>query len=510
MKRKIYPYLLLIIGVASLIMFFHLGSVPLMDPDEPVYAETAREMIQSQDYISPRIYGDFWYDKPPMYYWLVAGSFHLFGGGEFAARFPSALLGVCGVVLVYLAGRKLFTNRAAWIAALALATSIEYFYLAKAAVTDITLTFFLTGSLLAFMLRRYYLFYLCAALAVVTKGPIGLVFPAGIAFLYLLFTKQLAELKQMKVISGGLLFALVALPWYLAMYHYHGTAFTDTFLGFHNITRFTTPEHPEGRLWYYFIPVLILGFFPWSAFMVQAVREAVRGAERFPVFLVIWAAIVFGFFTISQTKLVSYILPMYPPLALLVGWYIDRIWSLNEDRALKIATGLLSGLIVLLAGGLLLAGKSIVPQMAPGLEISAALFGIFLLSVWWTVHKRNYRGFLAANVISMLLFATLLMTHLFPAAAQRFSVRDLTGPFHQYYDGQAPVYVTKFYRPGFMFYTGVAGQEITGLEPKYATPGQQKAYFVVGKKQYLALSPEEQSRFRLLVEVEDKALLIRD
>jgi 4-amino-4-deoxy-L-arabinose transferase-like glycosyltransferase len=510
MKQKWLPHLLLVLCVASFITFFHLGSIPLMDPDEPVYAETAREMIQFQDYISPRIYSDFWYDKPPMYYWLVAGAFHLFGSGEFAARFPSALLGVCGAALLYLAGRSLFTNRAALVAALVLATSFEYFYLAKAAVTDITLMFFLTGSLLAFLLKRYHLFYICAALAVVTKGPIGFVFPAGIVFLYLLFTRNLAELKHMKLVSGSLLFMLVALPWYLAMYHYHGTVFTETFLGFHNITRFTTPEHPEGKLWYYYIPVLILGFFPWSAFMVQAVYEAVRSSHRPLVFLTIWAAVVFGFFTVSQTKLVSYILPMYPPLALLVGWYIDRIWSQEDGKAWKTAAFLLTVLIVLLEGALLLTGKTFVPQILAGVEIAAVIFGILVFSVWWTVYKRNFGGFVIANVVTMLLFATVLMTHLFPAAAPSFSVRDLTSQFIQHYDGQSPVYVAKFYRPGVTFYTGIAGDEIYDLDQFAAIPAPQKAYFIVKKKQYQTLSPAKQGKFRLLAEQEDKVLLIQD
>lgn len=481
-----------------------------MDPDEPVYAETAREMIQYQDYISPRIYGNFWYDKPPMYYWLVAGSFKIFGGGEFAARFPSALLGICGVAMLYLAGRKLFSDRAALIAALVLATSIEYFYLAKAAVTDITLTFFLAGSLLAFLLKRFHLFYLCAALAVVTKGPIGVVFPAGIVFLYLLLTKNLAQLKHMKLFSGCLIFMLVALPWYLAMYYYHGTAFTETFLGFHNITRFTTPEHSAGKLWYYYIPVLILGFFPWSAFMVQAVYQAVRSSHQPLMFLIIWTVVVLAFFTVSQTKLVSYILPMYPPLALLVGWYIDRIWSQGDSKAWKISAVLLTVLIMLLEGALFVTGKKFVPQMIVGVKLTAILFGLLAPAIWWMVYKRKFGGVVGANLVGMLLFSTVLMTHLFPAAAPSFSMRDFSSRFMQYYDGQSPIYVEKFYRPGFAYYTGIAGFEINGLERFKAVSAPQKAYFIVKRKQYQNLSPAQQSTFRLLAEQEDKVLLIQD
>ena len=130
--------------IAAIILFINLGTIPLLDPDEPVYAETPKEMIHFNEFLSPRIYGEYWYDKPPMYYWLVTAAFKVFGVSEFSARFPSAFLGLAGVTALYLHGCRLFSKRAAMAAALVLATSIEYFYLGKAAVTDITLTFCLT------------------------------------------------------------------------------------------------------------------------------------------------------------------------------------------------------------------------------------------------------------------------------------------------------------------------------------------------------------------------------
>ncbi len=182
MTKKNKSLFWLVAGITAFIIFFHLGSFPLLDPDEPVYAETPKEMIVFGDFVSPRIYGEYWYDKPPMYYWLVAAAFKVFGVNEFAARFPSALLGVLCVLLVHQAGSRLFGQTAGIAGALVLATSIEYFYVAKAAVTDITLTLFLTAALLSFLEKKYVLFYFFAALATVTKGPIGLVFPAAIIF----------------------------------------------------------------------------------------------------------------------------------------------------------------------------------------------------------------------------------------------------------------------------------------------------------------------------------------
>lgn len=190
-----------------------------------------------------------------------------------------------------------------------------------------TLLFTLTVCLLAFLAKKYYLFYIFAGLATVTKGPIGLIFPGTIVFLYFLTTGRWSQLRSMHLPLGLLLYVVVAVPWYGAMYMLHGMDFINTFLGFHNITRFTSPEHPEGVLWYYFIPVLIVGFFPWIAVLLQAVWSSLRNSGRdfsSLVFLNIWAVFIFIFFSISQTKLVSYILPMFPPIAMIVGWYIDH------------------------------------------------------------------------------------------------------------------------------------------------------------------------------------------
>lgn len=218
--------------VAGFIMFFRLGGIPLLDPDEPVYAQTAVEMLAHQDFLSPRIYGDFWYDKPPLYYWLTAASISVFGNTEFAARFPAALLAVGSALLLYLAGMKLLRRRAALFAALALVTSIEFFYLGKAAVTDSTLTFFFSASLLAYALDKKYWMYLCMALAVLTKGPVGIVLPSAIIFVHLLVTRQSARLREMKLLRGICLVLLVAGPWYFLMYHLHGAAFLEIFLAF--------------------------------------------------------------------------------------------------------------------------------------------------------------------------------------------------------------------------------------------------------------------------------------
>ena len=511
--RKIWPNMLFILFIAGLVTFSYLGSLPLFDPDEPVYAETAWEMLQSQDFISPRIYGEFWYDKPPMYYWLVAGAFKMFGVGEFAARFPSALLAVIGVVVVYLSGRKLFNDRAGLLSALILTTSLEYFYLSNAAVTDMTLTFFLTAALLSFLHRKYYMFYGWAALAVVTKGPIGVIFCGGIVGLYLVLTGNLGLIKRMKVCKGAALFTVLALPWYLIMYYYHGMTFVDTFLGFHNMTRFLQPEHSSGALWYYYIPVLIFGFFPWTPFLVQAFCAALRenGQNRnHRIFLVIWAAVVFFFFTLSQTKLISYILPMYPPLALLVGWYFDKVWREQDYGVLKWFAGSLTLLIMILELGLFYAGKSVTAQLLFPVQVLAIVFVLVLVFVWWMSYRQNFRGAFYVNVIGMIVFITILMTQLLPAIIPVFSTKGFINEFKQHYDGRKPVYVADYYRPSFTFYSSLPSNQIKLPDTLAIVLDKAgEAYFIVKKKEYDKLSPAMQSRVRVLVIQEDKILFVR-
>ncbi|WP_378952978.1 ArnT family glycosyltransferase [Pelosinus sp. sgz500959] len=512
--RKLWINITIILCVSWLITFSNLGNLPLFDPDEPVYAETALEMLQNQDFISPRIYGDFWYDKPPMYYWLVAGAFKLFGAGEFAARFPAALLAVLGSILLYLAGRKIFNDRVGLLAALILSTSLEYFYLSRAAVTDSTLTFFITGALLAFLLKNNYMFYGCAALAVVTKGPIGVFFCGVIVGLYLLLTSNLALLKRMKLLSGGALFTVIAAPWYLIMYYYHGMDFINTFLGFHNFTRFLQPEHATGSQWYYYIPVLIMGFFPWTAFFTQAFIAGwkEKGKERNQViFLMIWASVVFLFFSLSQTKLVSYILPMYPPLALLIAWYFDKAWTEKRSSILKWSGLLLAIVVILLEVALFYAGGLVMSQLVPLIKITAVFFLLLVALVWWLSYRRNFGGVFIANVIGMMFFTTFLITQLFPVLVPAFTVKGIVNEFEQHYDGQAPVYVAKFYRPGFIFYSGMPGIEFDQQDLETTLLNKtDKSYFIIKKKSYQNLPSQLQKKVRLLADVEDKVLFVHE
>jgi 4-amino-4-deoxy-L-arabinose transferase and related glycosyltransferases of PMT family len=469
-------------------------------------------MIQYNDYVSPRIYGQFWYDKPPMYYWLVAGSFKLLGINEYAARFPSAVLAVLCVLLVYGAAGRLFTERAALASGVILATSFEYFYIGKAAVTDSTLTFCLTAALLSFLGKRYYLFYVFAALATLTKGPIGFLFPGAIIFLWMALTHNFGELRRMKVPAGLVIFLAVAAPWYWLMYKLHGAAFIDGFIGVNNIARFTTPEHTTTAAWYFFIPVLAAGFFPWTSLLPQAVRTVLksRGTSHYPslLFLAIWAAFVFVFFSISGTKLVTYILPMFPPLAILVGWSLDRQWDNYRPAKWGLIWPLLLTVLGLLLIGGALWGLSAFPEIKPGAVIVILVIVGMICLVWRFLRQSDVAKAFWAQAIGMAALSVVMVTMLVPPVADGLSSRDVAAKFAAYNDGQTPVYVIKFLHPGFTYYSGVYGNEFNTAKDLGTVLQENKpALFVIHQGEYLKLDEQDREALVPLAQSGDKLLL---
>ena len=324
--------ILLLLVLSIYLFFFHSGRMALTDPDETFYAQAAKEMIQKGEWLTPMLYGKPQFEKPILFYWLLEASYKTFGINEFAARFPSGLFGFLGLAAIYLLGRLLFNNRVGVFSAIALATNLEYLMLANACVTDMALsTLMLLGVLFFFygQIRKKDYFYVLSsaafAFAALTKGPIGILLPCFIIFVYLLLTKDSALLKKLKpILLSSVVFVLIALPWYIVMYKLHANSFLDEFFGFHNITRFLTPEHKIGSGIYYNIPIVFGGFFPWSAFLPFGFWQMFKSKERrASLFILLWFFIIFIFFSVSSTKLPTYIFPSFISLALIVG----KLWD---------------------------------------------------------------------------------------------------------------------------------------------------------------------------------------
>ena len=317
--------------LCAVLFFFRLGARPIWDIDEGKHAEISREMVLSGDWITPAFNGEAFYDKPALYSWLGALVFLALGFTEFAARLPSAILATGCVLITYLMGRRLADTSTGLLGGVILATALEFVVLGRTIVHDISLAFFVTLALFLFYLgyetprhrKRNLLFsYAAMGLATLAKGPLGLVLPGMVIGTFLIFEKKLNFIRQMQLGWGSLIFLAVAAPWYILI-SLKNPGYAHYFFVYQNLGSFgsSDPRHPEP--FYYYIPVFLGGFFPWSCFFPQAFIYAMRRRFEIPrgrtIFLILWVAVIFIFFSIAGSKLPTYILPVFPAAALLTA-----------------------------------------------------------------------------------------------------------------------------------------------------------------------------------------------
>jgi len=337
--------ILLLVGFCLILYFVNLGRWDLWNPDEPRYAQVAREMVQRGDWILMHVNGEIYPDKPPFFFWAVALSSFLWGGfTSFSVRFPAALFGTLTVILTFLMGRKLYSYRTGFWSGLILATSFEFAYLSSRANIDTTLTFFTTASFFCFLHwyrtgreeRRnlpLYGFYLGMALATLTKGPVGIVLPLLGCLSYLSYLRDWKAIKEMKLFGGLALLLAVVLLWYAPAAMKGGKAYLEMTLFRQTIDRFAKGWSHERPFYYYFYNFPVQ-FLPWTFFLPGAIvyglsKERIEKRKEF-LFLLIWSVIIFMFFSISKGKRGIYLLPLYPAAALIVG----KLWNDFIDGSL--------------------------------------------------------------------------------------------------------------------------------------------------------------------------------
>ncbi|HEV2802712.1 MAG TPA: glycosyltransferase family 39 protein [Pyrinomonadaceae bacterium] len=355
-------HLLVLAALAAFVLLYGLGARPLADWDEAIYAQVSKEMARGAgDWLTPTWEFQTWLEKPPLLMWTTAVFYRLFGVTEFWSRAASAFSGIGLVLLTYLLGRRLYDARTGLLSALLLLTTYHFVSFSRFGTTDVMLTCFTYLALYAFVRLRtggralwWYAVWLASALALMTKGAGGLLAPAAIIFA-LLFDARRADVLSTRHFWFALLAAaLCVAPWHVLMYARHGEAFVSEYVGYHVLARIRTPleGHAPGYLFY--VLKIIDGFFPWSLLtpfaVVSSVRENLRGDARSRLLLIV-AALVFMTYTLVQSKLVWYIVPIYPALALLVAAFVLKLYRAAVRRPkLKFAAGLLVALL-LVAGG---------------------------------------------------------------------------------------------------------------------------------------------------------------
>jgi len=431
-----------------------LGVRPLANPDEGRYTEIPREMAASGDFVTPRLNGVKYFEKPPLLYWLSAITIKAFGVNQFTARLWNGLFAVLGVLMTYVAARVLHGRTAGIWSSVVLATSLLYYGLTHIVLLDMAVAVEMAGALFAFLLAvrepagrkrlGYFLaFYVFMALATLTKGLIGFMLPGAVAFLWLLLMNRWKSLWPFYPILGIVVFLGIAAPWHvlaaLANPSADGTVWPGyarglelhkmnqntgwTWFYFVNehFLRFTTKEHGRYEPWWFFLPVLVGGLFPWTVFGWQAVKNALAGgwkarrehAEAW--FLVIWIAFIVLFFSKSQSKLIPYILPVFPAVAVLVGNYLTEAFSTGALKRGRTGAWVFVGFLVLFAIAVIVMPA---PKNQPDFEarlpiLKPLLAGVLLLGAGVTSYliRRSQAPLVRASIAGSTLLFLLTLTY---------------------------------------------------------------------------------------------------
>jgi 4-amino-4-deoxy-L-arabinose transferase-like glycosyltransferase len=435
--------------VLAVVQFFvGLGSLPLLGPDEPRYAEVAREMFARGNYVSPFLAGELWFEKPALLYWLQAGAYHLFGVGEFAARFPSALGALATVLCVYFALRHAISWRLGLMAALVLTTCVAWWAFARGATTDMVLSVSISFAILFGYLatvsteglssvrQRHTFLLLCAAatgLAMLAKGLVGILFVVLILGIYSVVTRRALARSIGEVLGMGAVFLLVAALWYVPVTLAHGHNFIEEFFINHHFKRYLTNEykHPQPVYFYFFVSAV--GAMPWTFFMLPAISRLrtlkPRENERDALLTLawIWVAVPLLFFSFSTSKLPGYILPIFPALAIVLGFEVERIW--NGERTRVAQASILLTFVLLLA---LSVGAGIYLHKKAGVLSSGAipaLLGLVCTAVLIAVNWKALGKARAAVVSPLVVMPCIIfvaVTVLLPRVYPSLSIKPLT------------------------------------------------------------------------------------
>jgi 4-amino-4-deoxy-L-arabinose transferase-like glycosyltransferase len=448
MQRRftLWVDILLLVCVLGSLMFLFLGERALFTPDEGRYAEIAREMSVSGDYITPYLNQIKYFEKPALFYWLGAGAIKLWGLNLWSLRSVNAFLGLLGCLIVYLTGRALYDRATGFLAALILGTSMLYFVMAHMISLDLPVTVFLTATLCAFIVgsqspagwrRRGYFVgaSIAAALAVLSKGLIGIIFPIMIIgvwicspYTFFVYGRGFVGRKApyTKNVYGllclGVIFLLIAAPWHILVGLRNPEFFYFYFIEQHFL-RYTTLDIGHYQPAWFFIPILMIGFFPWIVFLPQALLRSWK--NKTDSFFLLWVVLVFLFFSFSKSKLIPYILPIFPPLAILTARYLVQVQAQTKHTLLSLTSRAKARDPV----------TTLDPAVKPRDVSSNCLFGIYLMAgVAWLFLISLLTAFPAYDTRTILPLATTLKQHLRP--------QDDIVTFNQYYQ-DLPFYLER-------------------------------------------------------------------
>lgn len=366
-------WLLIFLAVIAFYLY-GLGLLPLVGPDEPRYAQVAREMYLRRDFITPTLGGHTWFEKPALLYWMMMAGFGLFGISEAAARLGPAISGLLTVAAVFWVGRRVarasadnaLCGLAPW-SALVAASTLGIFVFSKGASFDIVVTMTTTWALSFFIVseseenrKRHRLwlvgFYVFIGLSLLAKGLIGIVIPFGVVGAYHMLRREFPSQNLLRSLVWGLPLALaVSAIWYVPAIARHGWPFIDEFFVQHHFARYTSNKYRHPAPFYFYLLIIVPLTLPWTAFLIEGLWKARQwewhgndAKAKLRVFALAWLLLPLAFFSLSSSKLPGYILPVLPAVALLAGERLARFISQGQEgfRSMR-TTGALLGLMVI-------------------------------------------------------------------------------------------------------------------------------------------------------------------
>ncbi len=507
--------ILICLCILAWIAFFqNLGSIGLVDQTEAMFVEAARQMVIRGDWVTPYWNDVTRFDKPPLSYWFMGIFMKIFGINEFAARLPSAIIALSVVFLVFYTLRRfgilhqeqLPSNSWIWagIGAVMLIFNPIWIAWARTAVSDMFLAGSISFCLLSFFWgyaqpiqsqwRWYVSFYIFLALGILSKGPVAIVLPGIIIVSFLIYVGQWRKtLKQMRLKWGFLIVSVIAIPWFVAVTTANGWDYINTFFGYHNIERYTSVVNRHAGPWYYYFPVLIISLAPWSSYLPLSLYRLKFWQRRYwmgqtresqlGLFAFFWLAMIFGFFTISATKLPSYILPAIPAAVIIMALLWKDAWtekSLGSDHKWAFIFSTLFYLIFLSA---LSVASLFVPQFvdnnpltpelsqnvqASGLALNSCIvWGIAsVVSLFLIFFPRLWRWLWVSGMIGFccfILFFTLPLMEIFDVHSQ-LPLRKISQTIVSIRQPQENLLMVGFKRPSVVFYAQTPVKFFYGAE----------------------------------------------
>lgn len=491
--------------LAAILYLPGLGHPALWEPDEGRYAEIAREMVVSGDYVTPRDDFELYFEKPPLVYWAEAAAIQIFGASEFAVRLPAALFSVGQVVVTAAFAEAMLGAAAGFFAALALALSPLFFGLARFATLDPALAFFLTAALAAFYAAsrhdsfaappsRRWLITSSAMLALGTlaKGPVALILGVAIVFTWLASERRLAAIFRMPLAWCAVVYCAIVMPWFVLM-EMRNPGFLKFFFIHEHLQRYVSSNEHGWGLWF-FIPIVAGGTWPWIFFAPigwSAMRtnddRSESGVQRRAAasFLAIWFLVIFVFFSIPRSKLGTYILPALPPLAIVAGYGLFRLSAIAGNlRRRTLAAVAITGVVFALTS--IVFFKTVAGRINPSLALDGLFLSLIVAGgavVMYALGRDASRVPYAIGAIALAMLAAIPLTHSAREHASSISTyRNLAHIVQPYLASDCAIASYRHYIQSIPFYTGRRETRVLywGELSEVAPPSAVKSPFIIG------------------------------